>query len=1780
MRTILSLAAAAFALPLFAQERPLPPPDRTPVLRLGQDGPSAPVSAIAFSPDGSTLYVGGFDKLVRTFSLKGAEPREGLPLRLPVGPGNAGAVNAVAVSPDGKWVAVAGRAPMRDETGFGQDGVVIASKDRPPAMVGDEGVIYLFDTTDRNGGKVLRGHKGAVRALAFASPSLAAGPVLISAGIEPTDDGKDGGVVRAWEIGTAKLLGVRGGFPAHETRPGLAGWTVGGKGLRAAVAWSKKAPEDGNLVVWDVAADAVETFADGAFNLPLAVRGDANGAKEIVSGGFRNYKLAGQPQHGRLTVRPVAGGEARTINFLQADGKSLLPLAVIAVGDSLAVLLETNSASGEPATELQLISAGQPKVRVPLGGLSNKFVPALTATGDGKRLAISGFSDNRVELYDVATLIAGKPGLTTIPGAVGGFAKVAFLADNKLWVGGPDRTHREGGVIFDFAARTAGANDGKAELDAPTSDATATFDPKITPVTAAIRAGGKDRSYVLRGAERPTAVAHLPAGLDWNKSFGAVVAVAHTSEGNATTLVTLFDAATGRRLRQLIGPEQPIRALAFSASRPLLAAVGDERTVAVWTLKDLDGSIGSVEGLVVTDDGKAVSVRSATGDASKLKAGDVIEAVGGREGKLEPMKSAVEFLWAVRTRPIGGVVAVQVKGQAARVLLNVSRGVDQRNPLLNLWLAPAEEKAATREWVGWSPTGLYDASSPATEARIGWLTTTGDPLAPTTFAAAEGYRKTYYRKGILGNLTEKGLLASAIDAWLDAHPPSPPKLRAWVAAASGGAADDEVPLLRTKQAELRIDVSDVPPDFPLDRAVIRWRGVATGGAAGPWKELPLADASFAADLSGHPWSRGRHAFEVELLRTPGSPRAVEKVAAAEYLPPPPVVGAVSFDGKPHDGAKFTSTLETIHLSARAVPSKGEEVDVGLIWSAPDGERRTMPLPEQANGEFGPFEVKLQPGATKVTIRAVNRGAGRTADREQQDRDIEVIYAPTPTGPPRIGRLTAAEPGEVRVLNERPVFVADAKTVRLSAEIEADTAITSVEWDEGDGKWQKAAVEPAGTKKLIVARSVLLSSDKPQVVRMRALCERGKAPAEERLELIYHPALPSAAFGELPASGSVTEQKLVLGGTLRGGAADVPLRVQVLVGPVGGVPAAVEAVLGPKGDSWTATVELKPGANHLGLAVRNEWRDALHPGLAVVAYRRPPKQLQVKPVSSDFQAVADVVATVTIEGGLEPTAFLIDGKSVAMRAPKKVAAAPGQNVWEVTAPAVPLRNADGAKEFLTVSIRNAEGDSEAARVAVKVAPKPPPAATISFENDAKERTTDQPRLAFRYLVRSESKLSRVEVFHSVGPGRAGFEKTATLDMTKATSDGSSLQAESTVALQPGLNWIRVEAQNSGGEAAGEFAVSYTPPAVRVEIDAVEEVNREGVLVRTLAPSEESGRGMSYREASGGFLRVRGRVVWAADGDPASADLRLEAQLSANDVAHLPVQLGPTTGSSRERSFRAPVFLNEEDTKIRIDLRTPARGAIAAQETAVTQFTVRCKAPLRKQRLHVVAIGLDVPQGSRFSFAESAVQALGGTVPKEKAGRFDRGDFRLDSFDRAILYPPLVKGFVDGNLAYTLDVVAREVKRLSGDSQDGYLNDVVLLYYQGKDWFGKDEQLWLHTAQSLVQPAETVTSYAIRVNGLPTTPGARLLVLNVTNSEPVRLANDVPANRPSILRYAWKDETGSTRLFEILAAAAGGQRTLEAFFSQVRERFSNDPSQAGSPVELLAEGLKKRPFGRMP
>lgn len=1765
-----------------AAPSPLPPADRTPVLRINPGGSAAPVTSVALSADGKTVTVAGLDKVVRNYIWKpgkiGGEFVEVEPIRVPLGPGNAGAINAIAVSPDGKWLAVAGRAPMRDEARFADDGIVIPTSQLPPVMRRDLGVIYIFDRSNPNGGKLLRGNLGEVRALAFADPSPESGPVLVSASIEAVS--KDPrrervGVVRVWDVAKASEIAARSGFPGTPTRPALAAWAEK-DGIRTAISWSNPNPATpGSMVLWKVGEETAVSTEIGGYNLGLTVIRDKNRAvTDVVSTSFVSFRDGGKLRSlGRITRHPLAsGGKPVTFEFPVEQGKLYLPLAVEALPETggFAALFETAPPEADnprPAVLRILDRDGKLEQELPIAKLSAESLPTLSVSADGKTLAIAGFDDNRVEVFSNKN---GKlQSLGKIPGAIGAFRRVEFLAGGKLWLralGDP----LDGGTVFDPTTRAIQEKAPEQKLDSPKLPEGMELERR--PGDVRLDQPWKPRNPVfakakLRPKQRPTVFAYLPAGPAWNKNLPDLVAVAHTNVEDRVTLISLHDAKSGEVIRQFAGPEQPVRWLAFSASRPLFAAVGDDPAVSVWSLKDLDKKVGTLAGLELLDLGNGPVIASISPDAKSFPAGlkkdDVIDAVGAEKGDLTPVKSLPELLWNVRSQPVGGQVAVRVKGNANRLLFPVVPAVEQRNPLFSLWISPGA-KLADREWVGWSPHGPYDASSRDAESKIGWVTMTGNPANPITFAGADQYRKTYYRKDVLRFLAEKAELTAAIEAHTDAYPPPPPKLRVRVAGEIPQEAG--LPLLREKSTQLEVNLSDITDDFPLDRAVLRWRSTGPDGKPSEWTPLPVAgqDRTFSTDLGKYPWSRGRHTFEATLHRTPTSPVAIAAAAEVRYVPTAPKLTA-TVAGQPAEAVVKTEN-NGIEVAAQVEPGSGGAADVTLEWTGPDGKTGSAPLAAKPANAYAPAEVKLLPGTTTVRLTATTRNAGEFAKLESHTAEFRVSYTPPKVIlPPRIAGLELSKPTETREIDGKSVAISNLAKLTVSAELTADDPITDVEWNLGDGKWLAAnPASPANSH--TASREITLPAGKPQTVRIRSKC--GKGPyAEREIAVAYHPPLPTVTVAPLEAGAAVTSRLLTLTGEYRP-ATDDRFQVQVLVAPAGSREMqSFDAVPNPAAKTWTATVALQPGVNRIGMVVRNDWRSEEFANLATIAYRQPPTLFSIAPVDAGERAVADVTAVVIAPDRVPPTEILVDGRLVESRPAKKLGTVFSLDFWEIAAPAVPVKTGEEWLANLRIAVRNADGDTPVSVVPVKRKIRVIPPPIVAIAEGTRDRTTDKPQIPLRFKVTSPSKLSRVEVWQAARGGNLERAAAIAIDKLVAGPDGFSTDAEVNLDLRAGVNRVRVAAVNDGGETFQEFAVSYTPPAFQVVIDGVEEILAGGRLTDPLPRKSEE------YQARAGLVAVRGRIRWHAEDTPLARDPKLAAVLVVNEVEHLPVYLDPEKGRALERTFRVPIFLNAKDSLVRFEFRTPNREAAAPQQSlGGAKFRIHCENPLTEQRLHLVVVGVDVPTADRGSLAKRVVAALGGVVPTDRQENFDRGEFAHKAFSKSILYPPLVGEVDDGKVAWVLDEVNRELKRLGTGKADAWQNDVILLFYQGKDWIDPNGTRWLHTSRSLRYPESVASRFAIREAGLPRTPGVRFFVLQVAN--PVRGKLDPLADRSQVVLNRWKDSNSQNLWFSAMHRAVSERKSVGDVFDAMVKLLDDKPVD---PQIQLDEALRKRNFG---
>src|SRR5205823_4059835 len=157
-----------------------------------------------------------------------------------------------------------------------------------------------------------------------------------------------------------------------------------------------------------------------------------------------------------------------------------------------------------------------------------------------------------------------------------------------------------------------------------------------------------------------------------------------------------------------------------------------------WSFADLDAGVGMIQGVSVSEQNDKVVVRSVEAKSlaarAGLKSGDIIEGFAGADGKVQEVKSAVDFYWTVNLKKPGDTIDVKTAGKPA-LRIAVGQGVEERKPLLSLFLT--RDRA---EWIGWTPGGPFDRSSDNADAYLGWHVNTGKPEQPVTFAAAREYQ--------------------------------------------------------------------------------------------------------------------------------------------------------------------------------------------------------------------------------------------------------------------------------------------------------------------------------------------------------------------------------------------------------------------------------------------------------------------------------------------------------------------------------------------------------------------------------------------------------------------------------------------------------------------------------------------------------------------------------------------------------------------------------------------------------------------------------------------------------------------------------------------------------------------------------------------------------------------------------------------------------------------------------------------------------------------------------
>ncbi len=493
------------------------------------------VQALAFSPDGDLLASGGYRE-VKLWRRPHGVRRADLPA-------TASAVQAISVSPDGKWAAVgeasgeiklwdlatlkdpkalAGHTAAVSDLEFLPDGLklVSASQDKTVRLwnVADGAAVTQLETP------------AAVNALA-----------VIADGTQVATGGADN-IIRLWslpaEAGAAiaavkDILGHVGPVTALTASASDKGQLISGSG-------------DGTIRIWNLAdGKELRQSNHGAAVTALAVRPDG---KQLASAGADNLIKLWNAADGQ----PWAASDKQPIAPMKGDAQAQFQVARLTQSQALATAKLADDKKALADAEAAIISASQ----------------KVTATQSAQAEAAKALNEKR-EAAKAPTaakeaadkeLAAIKEALTAANDAA---AKAKAAAEK-------DTANAELAKANEEAAKAAQAADAKVkEIEKKVADAAAALAKASQEVTTA-ESGNTAAEQAAQAAVASVkgAVNAVPGAEQSVKNAEAALAQANTNLETAKQT----DAAA----------DKPVRALAYSADGTQLASASDNGLVRVW----------------------------------------------------------------------------------------------------------------------------------------------------------------------------------------------------------------------------------------------------------------------------------------------------------------------------------------------------------------------------------------------------------------------------------------------------------------------------------------------------------------------------------------------------------------------------------------------------------------------------------------------------------------------------------------------------------------------------------------------------------------------------------------------------------------------------------------------------------------------------------------------------------------------------------------------------------------------------------------------------------------------------------------------------------------------------------------------------------------------------------------------------------------------------------------------------------------------------------------------
>jgi WD40 repeat protein len=1728
-----------------------------PLLRLEAGGPTAPVTALAFSPDSQTLYAAGFDKIVRAWQ-RDAQSGQFTPAtrayRVPVGPGTAGILNALAVSPDGEWLAVSGLGLWQDAAGFREAGKVFPVPALNREMRRQRATIYLFQTKPPHGVKVLRGHEGVVVNLRFAPGSPGKPSLLVSLAREPAP-GSGGYVGRAclWDIDKAAYRDAQdrlidaGALVDQETLTrkvtqqdaGLAVRRVGPalKQLHVAVAWG-----DGLLRIWDPDASAgterVRTVQDGLSGLNNTVAVLSDGQTLVTGGGQKEeptpvgrLQLWKDAQATQPAAEPIMLPPGDDNLVMVPRALCLLPFQEKGKPDyGVAALRVRPRKAREDFFSLLLVDLMNGKALTPdFLWRDNHRLPVLAASPDGRDVAVAGGPGDEIWIYPAADLLRGKDTKQELksagtswhslaflerPAPAGGGKELGLLLSTRpsaRW-GRPEAVQAED-LVFDFAGRrltpdplakewkvTGPAENGweivRVDSSRPKppetrSRWTLTWKGPDGEAKTSLLLGPTDQvkdTLVLP----PTKAAPFP-----------LLAVAIWDATSSEPSLRLYKASTGEPVRQYVGHSHRIISLAASPDGKLLASAADDQTVCVWSLTDLDRILdrqGGLSGLVVEERGRQLTVTRIDANCllhDQLAVGDTIESltVRGRAKPLAP-RNAVEFYDALWNLSPGtrAALAIRHEGQPQSLAFTVGQGVDEQHPLFFFFVP--EGTGANRDWIGWSPLGPFDASSPDAELHVGWHFNPKRLEEPATFAPVrtKRYHDEFYRRGVLGQLVALGKTVTEA-------PPVPiprPRISLEGVTTAGPAPEflgQDHFLVRERRVRVRLKVEG--PSLKKEQVEsITWQ-LDGGPDREQTHRINLAsavDQGLTQEIE-LPAARSSYNVHVQLRTREATPQIATASFTLLYrLPPPQIHFAKAWlrknfgEDSTHYGVVKNANfvLEAQVRSRNGIKVRLQHNDTTVEPTVMDGAIRR--------------EMKLTPGQNRIMLRAWNADLPEAeAADEITTESLLLVYQPEPA--PEL-RLTSVGLGDeereaVAIQPGQPVSVRTA-VVHIHGVVKAGEELPTLEVTDKEGhhigtaELRPTGAEPAQSRKTYSFERRLDLRPDHQTFVFRA--QGGEKTTTANLTLDYQPPLPEIDVLAPANDTSLTEGK------------DEPViqpRVRFTTGSEFPFELAAEVVNGNKpvvqeGNKAHLSVafqrvaegrtvdlsrlRLSPGQNRVELTV-SRGREKTRAVERHIFYRQPPRIVRAgakEPVREPF---TDLTATVASPTEPRTVRVRVNEQEIdASRTPMVRRIGEVQPpTWEVRVNGVPIPQKQNTVKLWVGNADSISLEPFTVQVAGMRPPVKPP--EVQIITQAGPVTAATSHISFR--VRSDTPVTAVELRRDGKPP----QPYAPLSMEPTPQGGLELRGAFDVDLREGVNAFTIVARNEGGEGRDAVELSRPRPPVRL-------------VVESPPPS-----------SSGPDLRLRGSVQFR-DAEEAARNTENVKNLRvyANEFLQRPAVLEAGQSSDpRTVAWHVDVLLNRPVNNLQVECPN-----LPVDTDRPPPLVVRCDHPVPPATLHLLVVGVGA-QDKRLlvSQAFKALQTRSDPVQ----------GLRSPVFPRVVMHPyaptQKVRVLADNVTQGKVRNALRSIRAFI--ETQGTANDVVMIYWLGKNAH-RDQGAWyLPTSDS--SPGQPPSDTDVAINELlgadEETPGARILLLDTPSvrAMSLRVPGELADTHAGVIHYAW-------------------------------------------------------------